>query len=538
MIGVIANPSDHPVVQEFFELFKTPWEFHRSGRTYDVVLCSGDADCKDQGARLVVAYSRNQRPSIPGNGNSANETDRTLLYKGVRLPLYGGGVTFSDGSGHLLANAETKEPAIREARSGGAVVLQVGYDLVSEVRHLLTIGQPAANASSATLDLHVALLRDLIRSAGVPLVEVPPVPLGYQFIACLTHDIDHPRVRQHRLDHTMFGFLYRATLGSVVDVFQGRTSTKNMLKNWVAALKLPLVHLGFAKDFWAGFDRYLEIEDGSPSSFFAIPFAKRPGRTSDGLAPQMRGAAYGAADIANQLRRIAEAGCEVGLHGIDTWVDSTRGREELNTIRSITGEDEVGVRMHWLYFDEHSPEVLESIGASYDSTIGYNQTVGYRAGTGQAYKPLNAERLLELPLHIMDTALFYPSHLHLSPEQAMARASEIVESAAQHGGCITVNWHDRSIAPERLWTGTYEALLKEFKGRGAWFATASQAVAWFRARRSVRFETNGDGSVHAVLPDSSEQSLPGLMLRTYEGASAEARDVAICPSLGEPVTQS
>ena len=540
MIGVIANPSDRPVVQEFFELLKTPWEFYSSGRTYDVVLCSGDAGLEDQGTRLVVVYNRNQQPSNLGNGGSASieKTGRMLLYKGTRLPLYGGSVTFSDGSGDLLAGAESKEPAIRETRSHGAVVLQVGYDLFYEVRHLLTVGQPVANAASAALDLHVALLRDLICSAGIPLVEVPPVPFGYRFIACLTHDIDHPRVRQHRLDHTMFGFLYRATLGSVIDVLQGRTSAANMLKNWFAALKLPLVHLGLAKDFWADFDGYLEIEGGSPSSFFAIPFKQRPGRTSDGPAPRMRGAAYGAADIARQLRGLADADCEVGLHGIDAWIDSARGRDELNEIRSITREDEIGVRMHWLYFDENSPAALENAGASYDSTIGYNETVGYRAGTSQAYKPLDAERLLELPLHIMDTALFYPSHLHLSPQQAMARASEIVENATQNGGCVTVNWHDRSIAPERLWTGTYEALLKEFRDKGAWFATASQAVAWFRARRAVKFEANGDGSVHAVLPDSLEQSLPGLMLRTYRGASAMVEDVALCPSLGEPVAQS
>ena len=43
MIGVIANPSERSIVNEFFELFKTPWEFYRSDRHYDVLLCSGDA---------------------------------------------------------------------------------------------------------------------------------------------------------------------------------------------------------------------------------------------------------------------------------------------------------------------------------------------------------------------------------------------------------------------------------------------------------------------------------------------------------------
>jgi hypothetical protein len=36
MIGVIADPAEHGVVREFFELFKTPWEFYRRDRQYDV----------------------------------------------------------------------------------------------------------------------------------------------------------------------------------------------------------------------------------------------------------------------------------------------------------------------------------------------------------------------------------------------------------------------------------------------------------------------------------------------------------------------
>ena len=38
MIGVIANDSEHAAIAELFDLFKTPWEFYRDERTYDVVL--------------------------------------------------------------------------------------------------------------------------------------------------------------------------------------------------------------------------------------------------------------------------------------------------------------------------------------------------------------------------------------------------------------------------------------------------------------------------------------------------------------------
>ena len=60
------------------------------------------------------------------------------------------------------------------------------------------------------------------------------------------------------------------------------------------------------------------------------------------------------------------------------------------------------------------PQHWRMAGATYDSTIGYNETVGYRAGTTQVYKPLEMTRLLELPLHVMDTAMFYPAYRALA----------------------------------------------------------------------------------------------------------------------------
>ena len=38
MIGVIADPAEADVVREFFELFKTPWEFYR--RVNGMTFCS------------------------------------------------------------------------------------------------------------------------------------------------------------------------------------------------------------------------------------------------------------------------------------------------------------------------------------------------------------------------------------------------------------------------------------------------------------------------------------------------------------------
>src|ERR1019366_7023670 len=405
-----------------------------------------------------------------------------------------------------------------------------------------------ANAAIPTLELHIALLRDIILANGIPLVEIPPVPDGYSFIACLTHDIDHPSLRQHRWDHTMLGFLYRAVIGSVIDAIRGRKPVKHVWANWLAALNLPLVHLGLATDFWFQFDRYVEIEGGFPSSFFVIPFKHDPGKTRDGTAPGRRASAYGAPDIADCLYKLRAAGCEIGLHGLDAWIDASRGQEEFAQIKRVMGgqqQDEVGVRMHWLYFDRQSPVTLEQSGASYDSTVGYNETIGYRAGTTQVYKPLSTVRLLELPLHVMDTALFYPSYLHLSAEEARKQISGMIDNAVRFGGSITLNWHDRSLAPERLWGDTYANAIEECKAKGAWICTAAQAVSWFRRRRAASFESGRwkSNTLPARVPAAIRAKLPGLRLRFHQprhplqnNSGVEYRDLSLTESLEARVT--
>ena len=72
LIGVIADPSQHDVVREFFELFKIPWEFYKSGRSYDVVICAGDRQI-DEEAGVVLLYA-GITTQFDGQQNCLNET--------------------------------------------------------------------------------------------------------------------------------------------------------------------------------------------------------------------------------------------------------------------------------------------------------------------------------------------------------------------------------------------------------------------------------------------------------------------------------
>ena len=520
MIGVIADPVEEDVVREFFELFKTPWEFYRKHRHYDVLLRTADEPV-DETAKLVLSYAgrklrfENDKDIRVCRRRSHS---RILAYQGNAIPIYGDMVTFPENGDDLLREDDSQQCAAYLNRSTEKVLARVGYDLFGEVRSLLIEGQPPANAGIPALELHIALLRDLINGCRIPLVEIPPVPDGHPFIACLTHDVDHPSIRQHRWDHTVFGFLYRAVFGSLRNLIHGRVPLRDLVTNWTAALKLPFIHLDLAKDFWREFDdRYLELERDLTSTFFVIPFKNYSGASANGPAPVFRAARYDAVDVTDAIQKLMAAGCEIGAHGLDAWLDNCRGREELDRIRRLTGVSEIGVRMHWLYYDQQSPAALEKAGAAYDSTIGYNETVGYRAGTTQVYKPLQASRLLELPLHVMDTALFYPSHLRLSSRQARTLLDRMMDNAVQFGGCLTINWHDRSLAPERLWETCYRDLIQDLKSRGAWFSTAGQAVSWFRKRRAAVFDTDftEQGGVCAKVTSDHPDNLPRLRLRIH-----------------------
>jgi len=520
MIGVLADPAEQEVVREFFELFKTPWEFCGRNRKYDVLLCAGSYQY-DARASLVLVYASKKTVFDEERKVQIDRQRKNpciLAYRGDRLPLYGESISFREKAAGLLTDVASEECVAFLDTSGDPVLARIGYDLFEEVRGLLSMGQPPTNATMLALEQHIALLRNLITESGIELAEIPPVPEGFPFIACLSHDVDHPSIRPHKWDHTMFGFLYRATYGSLHKLVRGQIPLGDLLANWAAVLKLPLIYIGLAKDFWREFaDRYMQLEQGLRSTFFVIPFKSYAGKTSIGPAPSFRKAGYGAQDIEDIIRKLVAAGHEVGLHGIDAWIDSSKGYEELQEIRRLTGVSDTGVRMHWLYYDQHSPSTLQKAGAAYDSTFGYNETVGYRAGTTQVYRPLGATQLLELPMHVMDTALFYPARLELSLKQANLILRQMVDNADHFGGVLTINWHDRSVVPERLWDACYRDLLADLKSRGAWFSTAGQTVCWFRKRRSAAFETDsiGPGTVRAKVAVEPGDDLPGLRLRIH-----------------------
>ena len=514
MIGVALNPTDLQTAEEFFELFKTPWERAVPKRKYPVVL-STNGCIENLEADLFLVY---------GSGETAVERSAGMALDQLKgpvdvewgestFPIYGHLAAFDAGVGAHTVTAGRKAVDYRH-RVGNRSVWRIGYDLFHETRHLLTHGQPALQASTPTLELHIALLRHVLLESGVPFVEIPPRPDGYDFICCLTHDVDFFGIRRHKFDRTLAGFVARASLKTLADLVRGRRPLVQAARNWMALLSLPLVFLKLVPDFWRPFDDYARVEEGSRSTFFLVPFKGRPGIAPDGTVDAARAVSYQVSEIREEMSKAAGRGSELAVHGIDAWRDADAGRAEMRQLTSLTGQMTAGVRMHWLYFDADSPRRLEAAGFDYDSTWGYNDAVGFRAGTSQVFRLPASENLMELPLSVMDSALFYSARMGLVHKDALQRCVRIVATAKRFGGTLVINWHDRSLAPERLWGRFYRKLLEAVTSESrVWFATGREAVDWFRWRRSIRFTHETNSGIVTVAASAPRGEMPAGLMR-------------------------
>jgi hypothetical protein len=521
MIGIICDKKQRPFVEEFFELFKVPWEFYVATRRYEVVIVAGHTDAIPQ-AKLGIVFGSERKPHDFGHFSKLSQKSATVLvdYAGCRFPIYR-----ELSSLDLESYYEPILQVLGVARVVGVGysikgqrIIRVGYDLFDEVNYLLVNGQLVDHALIPTLDTHIDLLRKWIVDAGICLVEIPPVPSGYDFAVCLTHDVDFVNMRDHQpFDRSVLGFIARSIFPKNLRDVHSKIVWSRILRNWKALLSLPAVYLGLSRDIWFDIDRYMELERGLGSTFYFIPLKGHAGESRDRANPHWRAASYDVKEYRALVNDLKMERAEIGVHGIDAWQDTDLGVREGAILRSLCGEESVGIRMHWLYFSRESPKLLEEAGFDYDSTIGYNEANGFRSGTTQVFCLPGSAKLLELPLNVMDTALFYSGRMGLSEAEAMEQCKNLISTFRSYGGVFTINWHTRSLSPERNWDSFYVELLDLLKTERVWFATAKAAVEWFRRRRQIRFEDVEvtPRGVKVKLGATKAPDSPGFTLRVH-----------------------
>lgn len=170
---------------------------------------------------------------------------------------------------------------------------------------------------------------------------------------------------------------------------------------------------------------------------------------------------------------------EVGLHGSpESAFDQEVLNQELNKLREM-GFNPTGYRTHYLHFDyQKSFSILENAGLKYDSTLGYWEHIGYRAGASFPFFPFNiAEnrpfRVLEIPLIVMDTTLLSHKAMHLYSWQAKRRLMHLTNKAATYQSHISLLWHNTTFDPVDFpfWGSLYWKMIRHAKKHNGWITS-------------------------------------------------------------------
>jgi hypothetical protein len=200
------------------------------------------------------------------------------------------------------------------------------------------------------------------------------------------------------------------------------------------------------------------------------------------------------------LAEMVARGFEVGLHGgYNSFRSAAELRREKEQVERELGAPIHGLRQHYLRFDARATwSAQQEAGFLYDSTLGYNEAVGFRAGIAAPFRPWHPERrephrILELPLTVMDGVLFRT--LKLDARLAERRVREHLETVESAGGLGVLLWHPNG-ADARLfpgWWDSYERVLEYLGRRSAWVPTGAELAQWWAAREARVLVPSPDG---------------------------------------------
>jgi hypothetical protein len=351
--------------------------------------------------------------------------------------------------------AEAWEAVERGERPGGDELAEAFFHLARvEERGGRRDEHGRFRAEWSCLDPLDPPLERLRRSLGLE----PPRWDGARFAVALTHDVDSPwrwtrtgvrgaaaRVKQH-VRGAQPGPAWREARGLAL---------------------APLHRLRGTDPNWR-FDQIAAEErrrGAAGSTFFVLAGHRDP---HDGASPETY----------ERLRpRLVEtllaARAEVGLHGSYTAAEDASVLAEEKARLEALGAELSGQRYHYLRADpDRNLRPLAELGFRYDSTLGFPDAVGFRAGTAHPFHPWDLARdepldLVEVPVAAMDATLAEERYLGLSARQAWPRLERLLDFAARHGGGFAILWHpDRFDPPTSAgWDRLYFHLLEAVSER-------------------------------------------------------------------------
>lgn len=162
-------------------------------------------------------------------------------------------------------------------------------------------------------------------------------------------------------------------------------------------------------------------------------------------------------EIRTLMHLIYERGHRIGLHtSYNTFRDSRQTKKEFEYLLRVAKDlgikqDFWGGRQHYLRWENPTTwQNWEDAGFDYDSTVGFADHVGFRAGVCYEYPVFNlltrkVLRLRERPLIVMDGTLLEKKYMGLKIDEALSQIEHLASVCRLFNGLFTLLWHNSSL---------------------------------------------------------------------------------------------
>lgn len=283
-------------------------------------------------------------------------------------------------------------------------------------------------------------------------------------LICLTHDAD--TIKGKSILRYAFWFLEALT-----------TIKKKKIREALSRIKK---FVSLKEDPHFSFQKFYEIENkyGFKSTFFimSLPFF---------LGKEGRRYSLHNRKLKEATLKLIKNGWEIGLHCTRSANYSKKKfKKELFRLIEFLGEEEanIGVRSH--YLNASFPEtwrIQEELGIKYDSTLGWTESSGFRAGTARPFQPFDRDLnrrlgIWELPLIVMDGTL------QGSIDDIFNSCKQMAAEAFQNNNPFTLLWHTDRISPIEYpdFSLIYPKLLKYFYEKDCLSLTANEIITIYK----------------------------------------------------------
>jgi len=169
--------------------------------------------------------------------------------------------------------------------------------------------------------------------------------------------------------------------------------------------------------------------------------------------------------LQDKLKELLADGCEIGLHG--SYFSATNPdllKEEKEMLEKAIGTSVTRTRQHWLNYQESITPHAHSELFELDSTLAWNDRMGYRAGCVSKFRPYDHETerafsYFEIPQVIMDSNIYDYGSQKLEEQKKLSR--KLLENLKNYKNAyVSISWHQRVCSSDYKWHETYEDLIK------------------------------------------------------------------------------